>query len=139
MLEYLVSSFWNSLRRIKRCDLVLGIMSQGIIFEVSKTMASSVSFSSFPASYGSGCKTLNSHFSRMSDCFLPWWLWTNLLKQHAASNKMISFVRVALPYCLFTALEQWQRNLLMTLHANVMKSLYLRENYSLATAELFTA
>lgn len=139
MFEYWVSSFWNSLRRIKRCDLVLGIMSQGIIFEVSKTMASSVSFSSFPASYRSGCKTLNSHFSRMPDCFLPWWLWTNLLKQQVASNKMISFVRVALAYCLFTALEQWQRNLLMTLHANVMKSLYLRENYSLATAELFTA
>lgn len=139
MFEYLVSSFWNSLRRIKRYDLVLGIMSQGIIFEVSKTMASSVSFSSFPASYRSGCKTLNSHFSCMPDCFLPWWLWTNLLKQQVASNKMISFVRVALMYCLFTALEQWQRNLLMTLHANVMKSLYLRENYSLATAELLTA
>lgn len=39
MFEYLVSTWWNCLGRIRRCDLVGGSVSLGAHFEVSKDHA----------------------------------------------------------------------------------------------------
>jgi hypothetical protein len=58
MFEYLISSWWNYLGRIRRCDLAAGGVPLGMGFEISKAHAI-LSKLTLPCAYGKRSKLLH--------------------------------------------------------------------------------